>query len=182
MVCFRALVMPWEGNHGGWSGSIQQGALARAAGVWVSPQWHFIPVTEPEAGLPGEASGHVLSHRGHGGTDEGVRMDDLGLVALYAKHQLARKVRFCWSHRFVLGTRRHRCLSMQITSVPKVYLHPCKVITLLKFLRGTNRSLSVSFVLPVGWINSLGNASSIWSKKKVKIGKAVKFSHKDVYE
>ena len=75
-----------------------------------------------DAGPPRAASGCVWSHTGCGGTDKGVRMEVPALGASAPKDQLAGQFRFCQGSRFTWGTGRLRCISVQLTSVPTVYV------------------------------------------------------------
>ena len=53
---------------------------------------------------------------------EGVTMEVPALGVSAAKDQLAGQFRFCQGSRFTWGTGRLRCISVQLTSVPTVYV------------------------------------------------------------
>lgn len=120
-------------------------------GPRVSQQWRLILGTEPNAGLPGEAPGCVQSHRGHGGTGEGVRRK-----YLLWECQLANT---SWPEGQILPGPQvwvgnwETQVRLHANSFSAHSLHPCKVLKLLIFLKGINPSLSASSVLIVGRIN-----------------------------
>lgn len=104
-----SVLEPWS-HLGTKSEQVVRRCSARSSGTgsWalrVSQQWRLVLGTEPNAGRPGEAPGHIQSHRGPGGTGKGFRVEVPALETSAGMPQLAGKVRFCQGHRLGWGTK-----------------------------------------------------------------------------